>query len=89
MADRTHRHESRTANNLMIPMKPYDSGSAQDRASKRASRDWWVLLPIGLTPALMIAGDLSFQQGAVVGLALGLLTSGLVWTVRRRREQQL
>jgi hypothetical protein len=38
---------------------------------------------------LVVAGDLTCQQRAVVGLIVGLLTSGLVWTVRRRREQKL
>jgi hypothetical protein len=73
----------------MIPMEPYDSGSSPNRESKCARRDWWVLLSIGLTLALMVAGDLTYQQGAVVGLNVGLLTSGLVWAVPRRREQKL
>jgi hypothetical protein len=36
-------------NDNMIPMEPYDSGSAPNHESKRARRDWWVLLSIGLT----------------------------------------
>jgi len=43
----------------MIPMKPYDSGNAPSRQSKHARRDWWVLLSIGLTYALMVAGGLT------------------------------
>jgi hypothetical protein len=73
----------------MIPMKPYDSGSAPSRQSKHARRDWWVLLSIGLTFELIVAGGLTNQQGAVVGLIVGLLTYGVVWTVRRQTALRL